>query len=106
MAAAVKFSLDTPVKLVNTAKKLDVVTFTNGLQGRAQFSPDYKHLELVMQLIGIDVPLEQAKNYPTIQGDKRRITLSDSDFGIAFFNLYYKRSMNPEEFHWETLNRN
>jgi hypothetical protein len=93
------FSLNDPVKLVNVPKKMDVVVFQDGLKGRAAFSPEYKHIQSVMELIGLDVLL----NGNNDSNAKRRVRLADDDFGISFYKFYYQRSMNPDDFKWELI---
>ena len=102
MTAATNLFFDTPVRLVNILKNTNVVTFANGLQGRASFSIQYKHLEIIMKTIGIDVPEGERANYSFV-GEKRRIKLEDKNFGKAFYEIYYKRSMNPTDFQWKPL---
>ena len=98
---AIQFSLADPVKLVYVQKNRDVVLFPEGLQGRAIFSPTYKHIESAMKILGLLIPENEAKNYPHFNEEKRRIYLDDKDFGIAFYELYYRRTMNPDDFRWE-----
>ncbi len=94
-----------PVKLVYLPAQRDVVSFRNGLKGRAEFSPDYKHLEVAMKLIGLSVPFKEEKNYPALKAGQRRILLNDPDFGIAFYELYWQRTMNPDEFRWQPIKK-
>ena len=93
-----------PVKLVNRSGNIDVVVFPNGLKGRAFFSPKFAHIESAMKMIGITVPnSKDGKGFIDPIQERRRIYLEDEDFGIAFYQLYYKSSMNPEDFQWEKI---
>jgi hypothetical protein len=103
--AVKSISLTEPVKLVYVPEKRDVVVFRNGLQGRAEFSPDYRHLEVAMKKIGLSVPYGEEKNYPSLKKDQRRIQLNDPGFGIAFYELYWHRTMNLDEFHWQPIKK-
>lgn len=100
-----KVSLTDPIKLVFIPKSRDVVSFPEGLRGRAVFSPDYKHLEIAMKTIGLSVPVGEEKNYAQIKKGQRRIYLADADFGIAFYELHYRRTMNPDEFQWQQIKK-
>ncbi len=100
---SVPFSLTDPVKLKYVSKNRDVVLFPEGLQGRAVFSSEYKHIESAMKQLGLFVPEAEAKNYPHFDKEKRKIYLEDKDFGIAFYELHYRRTMNPDDFQWKLL---
>jgi hypothetical protein len=92
-----------PIKLVCLPKMRVVVSFPKGLQGRAVFSPDYKHLEIAMKTIGLTIPVGQEKSYEHLKKDQRRIYLEDPDFGMAFYELYYRATMDPDQFRWQPL---
>ena len=98
-------SLTEPVKLVYVREQRDVVSFPNGLRGRAVFSADYKHLEIAMKLIGLSLPVREEKSYPGLKAGQRRIHLDDPGFGIAFYELYWQRTMNPDDFQWQKMKK-
>lgn len=101
--SAITFSLTDPIKLTNVEKNEDIVTFASGLKGRATFTPEYKHIQTAMEKRGLAVPVGQEKDYSHLKADESRIRLSHDDFGIAFYELYYRRSMNPDVFKWLPL---
>jgi hypothetical protein len=98
-------SVTEPIKLVYLPEQREVVVFHNGLRGRAEFSKDYQHLEVAMKSIGLSVPLDEEKDYPHFKRDQRRIYLGDPDFGVAFYELYWHRTMNPDEFQWRSIKK-
>lgn len=96
-------SLTEPMKLVYVREQRDVVSFPNGLKGRAVFSADYKYIEVAMKLIGLSVPVGEEKNFAGLKEGQRRIHLNDPGFGIAFYELYWHRTMNPDDFQWQKI---
>ncbi len=80
--------------LLNSADNQPLVTFPNGLQGKAEFNPRYEQIQKAMQ-IGIALPVDK---FP-----KRRIVhLGDTDFGIAFYTFYFPK-MDPKVFIWQRV---
>lgn len=92
-----------PVQLVNLKKETSVVViFPEGIQGAAEFTEDYEHIASSMRKIGIPVPKEQKEVYG-LKPDGVAIRLTDPKFGIAFFQIYYRNSMNPDVFQWQKV---
>ncbi|NNM43843.1 MAG: hypothetical protein HKM07_05825 [Chlamydiae bacterium] len=92
-----------PVQLVNLKKENSVVViFPQGIQGTAEFTEDYEHIANSMRKIGIPVPKDQKEVYG-LKPDRVAIRLADPKFGIAFFQIYYKNSMDPDVFQWQKV---
>jgi hypothetical protein len=91
-----EFLIKNPVKLIHTPTEQTVVTFPQGLQGRATLSPQYQNLQQAMEIIGLDVPTKE-------QTSKRRVYLKDKNFGIVFYRHYYTEKMDPVIFAWKPL---
>lgn len=92
--------LNQPIRLVNTKNNITVVDFPNGLRGRAKFSEDYEDFQMNFQRSGIYIYPSDPKKYHSLEGGKRRVKLDSADFGIAFYNEYFKTKMNPDVFKW------
>lgn len=82
-----------------------VVSFPNGLNHKAIFSPEDAFLEAAMKTTGIPIPTQERDRYPEFQKSKFRqaIFLNDLSFGKAFYDVYFLQNMNPDLFKWKTL---
>lgn len=86
-----------PSMLVNLTANQPVVTFPQGLQGKADFNPHYKHIQIALESLGIDIPVQ-------VKSLKKKVYPSDPEFGCAFYEFYYFPKMDLRVFVWKPVN--
>lgn len=93
-------SVSKPIDLINTSKDQIIVSFPEGLKGKALFSPKYSHIEKHMSTFGLVVPKALRKGSLQFPRDRIKIRLGDEGFGPAFYELYYRNTMDSSVFKW------
>jgi hypothetical protein len=91
---------NTPIKLVFEPEHREIVSFPQGLKGKALFFEGGKNFEEAMAELGIIIPVIERGNYPELKdATQGAIYLDDISFGIAFYEIYYKE-LDPSKFKW------
>lgn len=92
-----------PVQLIFEPESRVIVSFPEGLKGRAEFAKEVAHIKRAMEKLGIAIPPYLSEQFPDLFKDKEVVHLDERGFGKAFYEIYFCANLNTENFKWRLI---